>query len=79
MENRILLIEDDVSISEMVVNYLKKEGFTLTTAFNGEEGLGKFFSNSFDLILLDIMLPNLDGMEVLKIIREKISILCWHN
>lgn len=74
MENRILIIEDDVSISEMVVNYLRKEGFTLTTAFNGEEGLGKFLNGSFDLILLDIMLPNLDGMEVMRIIREKSAV-----
>jgi DNA-binding response OmpR family regulator len=71
MENKILLIEDDISISEMVGNYLKKEGFNITTAFNGEEGVGKFLNNSFDLILLDIMMPKLDGMEVMKIVRER--------
>lgn len=71
MKNSILLIEDDIAISEMVENYLKKEGFDITTAFNGEEGLGKFLNNSFDLIILDIMMPKLDGMEVMRIIREK--------
>lgn len=70
MKNRILLIEDDISISEMVENYLIKEGFNITTAFNGEEGVGKFLNNSFDLIVLDIMMPKLDGMEVMKIVRE---------
>jgi len=71
MGDKILLIEDDISISEMVENYLKKEGFDITAAFNGEEGLGKFLNNSFDLIILDIMMPKLDGMEVMKIVREK--------
>ena len=70
MENRILLIEDDTAISEMVENYLRKEGFNITTAFNGEEGVGKFLNNSFDLIILDIMMPKLDGMEVMKSVRE---------
>ena len=71
MENRILLIEDDIAISEMVENYLRKEGFNITTAFNGEEGVGKFLNNPFDLIVLDIMMPKLDGMEVMKIVRER--------
>jgi DNA-binding response OmpR family regulator len=71
MNDRILLVEDDISISEMVENYLKKEGFIITTAFNGEEGLYKFLNNSFDLIILDIMMPKLDGMEVMRIVREK--------
>jgi DNA-binding response OmpR family regulator len=71
MENRILLIEDDIAISEMVENYLKKEGFNITTAIDGEEGVDKFLNNPFDLIILDIMLPKLGGMEVMKIVREK--------
>jgi DNA-binding response OmpR family regulator len=71
MKNKILLIEDDVSISEMVESYLSKEGFAVTTAFDGEEGIGMFLKDSFDLILLDLMLPKLDGMEVMKVIRER--------
>jgi len=70
MENRILLIEDDIEISEMVKNYLIKDGFNITTAFDGEEGVEKFLNNSFDLILLDLMMPKLDGKEVMKIVRE---------
>jgi DNA-binding response OmpR family regulator len=71
MDNRILLIEDDTAISEMVENYLKKEGFIITAAFNGEEGVRKFLHNSFDIILLDLMMPKLDGTEVIRIVREK--------
>lgn len=74
MENKILLVEDDISISEMVKNYLTKEGFQVVTAFNGEEGVAKFLKESFDLIILDIMMPKLDGIEVMRIIREKSSL-----
>jgi len=74
MNNKILLIEDDVSISEMVNNYLTKEGFIVTVAFDGEEGIIKFSRDEFDLILLDLMMPKLDGIETMKIVREKSSI-----
>lgn len=70
MVSKILLVEDDISISDMVRNYLTKEGFEVTTAFDGEEGINIFIKNDFDLILLDLMLPKLDGMEFIKIVRE---------
>lgn len=70
MDSKILLVEDDKSISEMVKGYLKKEGFIVTTAFDGEEGINIFSDNSFDLIILDLMLPKVDGIEFIKIIRE---------
>ncbi|MCX8128841.1 MAG: response regulator transcription factor [Clostridia bacterium] len=66
-----MLVEDEVSISEMVKDYLIKEGFSITCAFNGEEGIARFLNGSFDLIILDIMMPKLDGMEVMRVIREK--------
>ena len=71
MQKHILLVEDDQSISEMVEKYLIMEGFSVTTASNGEDALHKCVSTSFDLMILDIMMPKLDGLEVLKIIREK--------
>lgn len=74
MGNKILLMEDDMSISEMVKSYLVKENFSVTAAFNGEEGIQLFFKDEFDLILLDIMMPKLDGMEVMRIIRERSSV-----
>ena len=74
MQDHILLVEDDQSICEMVEKYLTKEGFSITTANDGEQAIVQFSQGSFDLILLDIMLPNLDGLEAMKIIREKSSI-----
>lgn len=74
MNNNILIIEDDVSISDMVKNYLIKDGFSVTTAFDGEEGVVKFLNDGFDLIILDLMLPKLDGLDTMKIIRNKSSV-----
>lgn len=71
MENKILLVEDDISISEMVKNHLIKEGFIVRTVFDGEEAVSIFKMESFNLILLDLMLPKLNGMEFMRIIREK--------
>lgn len=74
MQSRILLVEDDVSIQEMVQEYLTKEGFAIETAADGEIGLIKFAQSSFDLIILDIMMPKIDGLEVVKLIREKSAV-----
>jgi DNA-binding response OmpR family regulator len=74
MNNKILMIEDDISISEMVKNYLTKDGFMVTTASDGEEAIIKYLNYDFDLILLDLMMPKLDGIETMKIIREKSSV-----
>ncbi|PEY34314.1 DNA-binding response regulator [Bacillus cereus] len=74
MSHHILLVEDDVSIQEMVEKYLTKEGFQITIASDGEEGVLAFLKASFDLIILDIMMPKLDGLEVIRIIREKSAV-----
>ncbi|MEN1935074.1 response regulator transcription factor [Paenibacillus sp. 102] len=74
MSNHILLVEDDISIQEMVEKYLTKEDFQITTASDGEEGVMKFLQSQFDLIILDIMMPKLDGLEVVRIIREKSAV-----
>lgn len=71
---RILLVEDDVAISDMVNGYLINDGFLVKTAYDGEKALDIFNAEDFDLILLDLMIPKIDGMEVMKIIREKSSI-----
>lgn len=72
MSHHILLVEDDISIQEMVEKYLLKEGFQVTMASDGEAGVQTFFKSSFDLVILDIMMPKLDGLEVVRIIREKV-------
>ncbi|KAB2442918.1 response regulator transcription factor [Bacillus luti] len=74
MSHHILLVEDDISIQEMVGKYLMKEGFQVTIASDGEEGVQAFFKSSFDLVILDIMMPKLDGLEVVRIIREKSAV-----
>ncbi|MGE7920134.1 response regulator transcription factor [Viridibacillus sp. NPDC093762] len=74
MESNILLVEDDISIQEMVESYLTKEGFVVATASDGEDGLAKFMRGSFDLVILDIMMPKIDGLEVVRLIREKSAV-----
>lgn len=71
MQHKILLVEDDISIVEMVQNHLIKEGYSVTAALDGEEGIVKFRCDTYDLVILDIMMPKLDGLEALKIIRDK--------
>lgn len=70
MNKRILLIEDDEFIVKPLKIALKKEGFSLSIAGNGESALEKLQSEQPDLILLDIILPKINGFEVLKKIRS---------
>ncbi len=74
MSHHILLVEDDRSIQEMVEKYLVKEGFQVTIASDGEEGINTYLKGYFDLIILDIMMPKLDGWEVGRIISEKSAV-----
>ncbi|MBN3524571.1 response regulator transcription factor [Paenibacillus apiarius] len=69
-----MLVEDDISIVEMLTNHLAKEGFHVTAAHDGEEGVTRFRQDSFDMIVVDLMMPKLDGMEVIKLIRATSSI-----
>ena len=69
MQRSILLVEDDRDINRLVKSHLEQENFTVLTAFDGEEGLTLFQKNEVDLILLDLMLPKLSGMDFLKEIR----------
>lgn len=68
---KILIVEDEKPISDIIAFNLKREGWDAVQAFDGKEGLEKALSESFDIILLDIMLPEMDGFEVLSKIREK--------
>jgi two-component system, OmpR family, response regulator MtrA len=71
MDERILLVEDDPSIREVAKLGLTKAGFHVTTAADGREGLIHFRQSPFDLVILDVMLPELDGYEVCRQIRSE--------
>ncbi|MBE6905064.1 response regulator transcription factor [Marasmitruncus massiliensis] len=68
---KILVCDDDRNICELLRLYLEKEGYALAIANDGEEALAKFASETPDLILLDIMMPKLDGWQVCREIRKK--------
>lgn len=71
---KILFIEDDVEISDMLKKYLETEGFEVVTAYDGESACKKFFEDEYSLVLLDLMIPKLDGMHVMHVIREKSTV-----
>ncbi len=71
MTKRILLVEDDAFVRDLYSTVLKEAGYELDMAVDGQEGVDKSGVGGYDLILLDIMLPKLTGMEVLKNIRQE--------
>lgn len=72
--NKILLIDDDPELGELLGTYLGDEGYTLHTECNASEGLKTFRNENFDLVLLDIILPDISGLSVLDIIRSKSNV-----
>jgi two-component system response regulator RegX3 len=66
---KILIIEDESSFSEALSFLLQKEGYSITIAENGKIGLDEFKSQDFDLVLLDLMIPEISGIEVCRVIR----------
>lgn len=69
--SKILIIEDEESIADLEKDYLEINGFEVTVKDNGEDGLKAALEGDCDLVILDLMLPGLDGFEVCKRIREK--------
>ena len=69
--SRILIIEDDKSIAELERDYLELNGFEVTICEDGEKGLEEALGGSYDLILLDLMLPGADGFDICRKVREK--------
>lgn len=68
---KILIIEDEYSLADAIAETLKKENFDVKIITDGEEGENEALTNVYDLILLDIMLPNKDGFEILKELRKE--------
>ncbi|WP_102707847.1 response regulator transcription factor [Terribacillus saccharophilus] len=71
MNESILLVEDDTQINEMVASHLKKEGYTVFSAFDGQDALDLFAQESVDLIILDLMLPAYNGLDIVQLIRRE--------
>ncbi len=71
---KILVVDDEKPISDIIKFNLVKEGFNVITAYDGEEAVAKVKQSQPDLVLLDVMLPKLDGFQVLRKIREHYSI-----
>jgi DNA-binding response OmpR family regulator len=69
--NKVLIIDDDEELCDLVSEYLTVEGFETTAVHDGETGLSQALSGEFDLAILDVMLPKINGFDVLKNLREK--------
>ncbi|KTD36218.1 transcriptional regulatory protein CpxR [Legionella nautarum] len=73
MNNSILIVDDDIELTDLLTQYLEPEGFEVICVHDGESAIKKALNQSFDAIILDVMLPKLNGFEVLKAIREHLE------
>ncbi len=69
-EAKILLVDDDITLHEMYAERLRAEGYVVVSAYDGEEALSKVYKEKPDLILLDIMMPKINGIDVMKKLRD---------
>lgn len=74
MSRQVLLIDDDVELVHLLSDYLHQEGFVVAVAHDGEAGIAAALSTSHDIVVLDIMMPGISGIEVLKHIRKQSTI-----
>ena len=72
---RILVVEDDLDIQELLKNFLQEAGYDIILANDGVEALSVFSTAPFDLVLLDVMLPKIDGFAVCELIRKQLSLI----
>ena len=68
--SKVLIIEDEVAIADLEKDYLELSGFSVEIENNGNQGLARALSEEFDMFILDLMLPGVDGFEICKSIRE---------
>lgn len=68
--NKILLVDDDEELCELIVDYLRVEGFVVECAHDGAKGAELMLSGNYDLVILDVMLPKMNGFDVLRKVRE---------
>ncbi len=69
LSTKLLLVDDDLKLCRLVRSYLEPMGYAVTTAHNGPDGLAQALGGEFDALILDVMLPGMDGFEVLKKLR----------
>src|SRR5579871_5311695 len=74
MTSRVLVIDDDLRLHDLLASYLKQHGFDVARALDGMSGLALLDQEPFDAVLLDVMMPGVDGLEVCKRIRKKFEI-----
>lgn len=72
LNEKILLVEDDEFLRDLYQNTLKKEGFTIDVAADGDEGFKKMQMGGWDLVLLDIVLPKIDGFQIIKKLKKEL-------
>ena len=70
MKTKLLLLEDDLTLNETVVEYFEDEGYEIVSVYDGDDALSAIYENSFDLLLLDVNVPTMNGFEVLKPFKE---------
>jgi two-component system OmpR family response regulator len=74
MTSRVLVIDDDLRLHELLASYLRQHAFDVSRALDGTSGLALLEAEPFDAVLLDVMMPGMDGLEVCKRIRKKFEI-----
>lgn len=70
----ILVVEDDLDIQELLLNFLEDAGYSVTLAGDGLEGISTFKDSTFDLLILDIMMPKIDGFAMLEMVRQQSNV-----
>lgn len=73
-KKRILVVEDETYLRELYVQILKDEGYDIDSAIDGEDAYNKMYAGGYDLVLLDIMLPKMDGLQILKKLKDNPSV-----
>ncbi len=71
---RILLVDDELSVQKLLAYTLRKEGYDVIPALDGREALERLRDNNFDLVVLDVMLPRMDGFDVCRAIRSRSTV-----
>lgn len=74
METRVLLVDDDVELTELLVDYFSREPLVVDVVHRGDEGLRRALLDEHDVVILDIMLPGMDGLDVLRSLRQKSNV-----